>query len=69
MEVVKINPAKWRTTTINKILTLFPGEINQLLQHATPQEIARASLHLPLILWRWYFLKALAHDTSPYICI
>lgn len=64
---MKIDSTRWQVTTIGKILALFPGEMNYLLQHATSQEIARASLHLPLILWRWYFLKALAHDTSPYL--
>ena len=64
---MKIDETKWDQTTIGKLLVLFPGEINRLLLHATSQEIARASLHLSLILWRWYFLKALAHDTSPYL--
>jgi len=64
---MKTDKIKWDETEIGTILILFPGEINQFLSHATPQEILRAKEYLPLILWRWYFLKSEIDNLSPYM--
>lgn len=57
---------KWGRTEIGKILVIFPGQMNEMLQYTTPQEIVRAQSNLSIILWRWYFLQTKVFDSSPY---
>lgn len=60
----------WDKTHIGQLFQIFPGLINDKLQHSTPQQLMRAQEHISLIFWRWYFFlihTSFINNNTPYM--